>query len=1085
MKPMDASNIEAIYPLSPAQETLLNESAGSSDKAANCGQATLLLRRQVDALELELAWQRIVANHPVLRTSFVWKRVAKPLQVVQRQVQIHLEQDDWSELPQDQQDESLHSHQQSQLAGGFNLSLVPLARLALYRTGYSQVLVLTYHRLALDRVSVSVLLRELLAACDGRGGVQESQTGQDRSFQSYVMRLENYDWTRAESFWRESLEGVPAPSHIAYDKAIDAFSETPTAYSNRAVSLPAHTSGALQSLLDEYDLAACDLAAGALAIITSRYSGNDDIVIGIAVSGRQADLLPVNSIADLKVGPYANVLPIRVTIPQRLSTINWLKQIAGQRQSLAAYDCCSVDQIKQWAGLPASSPLFYACVNINEASDWKRLLDSDSSLQSYEVTEPMGCELSVELCTEQAFKLSVGFAAARIGEDVIERLLGHLGTLLAAISTDLDRRVDSLPILTEHESRQLLVEWNQTVREYPRGLCINQMFEQQVEHAPDAIAVIFADQKLTYGEINERANQLSHHLLSLGAGPESFVALYLERSVEMIVALLAIAKAGAAYVPLDTTYPLERIAFVLEEIQASIILTQDSLVYELPACWAQIICLDSDSNQVADQSVENPVNKADPDNLAYVMYTSGSTGWPKGVCVTHRNVARLVKGNYFADLSRDHVLLQLAPISFDASTLEVWGALLNGARLAVMPPEPPTLADIGKALSEFHVTTLWLTAGLFHLIVDERLEALKGLRQLLAGGDALSAHHVKKALQALDGCAVINGYGPTESTTFACCHRMSSAGDLKSSSVPIGRPIANTQVYILDKFLRPLPVGAAGELYIGGDGLARSYLNRPELTAEKFVPNPFGSDPGSRLYKTGDLCRYVVEGEIEFLGRSDYQVKIRGYRVEPGEIEAALNQHPCIRESVVIASEKSFADKRLIAYLVPDAEASFTPMDVQDYLNGKLPDYMIPSHLVVLDSLPLTANGKVDRAALPPPDGLEVISQPAFVAPRTDVEELLASVWAEVLQVENVGIEDNFFQSGGQSLTAIQVISRVRDLFLIEVPLRCIFEAPTVSRFAEVLVEFEQSPGQIASVARLRKQVNRMAPGEVQARINE
>ena len=504
------------------------------------------------------------------------------------------------------------------------------------------------------------------------------------------------------------------------------------------------------------------------------------------------------------------------------------------------------------------------------------------------------------------------------------------------------------------------------------------------------------------------------------------VGVVLERSVELVVSLLAILKAGGAYVPLDAEYPAERLAFMIEDAELQVLLTTEKLSSVLPQTDAQVICLDRDREVIASRCKENPQVSSHPDDLAYVMYTSGSTGIPKGVSVPHRAVIRLVKNTDYIRFGPYEVFLQLAPVSFDASTLELWGSLLNGARLVIMPPQTPSLDELGTAIRHYGVTTLWLTAGLFHLMVDERLEDLTGVRQLLAGGDVLSTAHVQRYLAAAGNGVLINGYGPTENTTFSCTHRMEAGSELTGCSVPIGRPITNTQVYILDQRLEPAPIGVAGELYLGGAGLAREYLRRPELTAEKFVPHPYSTEAGARLYRTGDQVRWLADGTLEFVGRIDQQVKLRGFRVELGEIESVLNEHEAVRESSVLARMDQPGERRLVAYVVTtNAGQAISNAELRSYLRGRLPEYMVPSAYVRLESLPLTANGKVDRRALPAPDQ-EGESRAQYVAPRTPAEEILCVVWADVLKIKQVGIGDNFFELGGDSIHSVRVVALAR-----------------------------------------------------------
>lgn len=599
--------------------------------------------------------------------------------------------------------------------------------------------------------------------------------------------------------------------------------------------------------------------------------------------------------------------------------------------------------------------------------------------------------------------------------------------------------------------------------EYHHG-CIHEIFELQAEQSPDAVALVFEGVLVTYGELQRASNQLARYLRSRGVDVGTPVAICTDRSIEMIVGLLGILKAGGAYVPLEPGNPASRLSFILEDTGASIILTQEHLLQKghFDRWLDKAFCLDADWKVIAKEKNDSLHIASFPNDLAYIMYTSGSTGQPKGVCIPHRGVVRLCRNADFVTLSASDVFLALAPFSFDASTFEIWGCLLNGGRLAIMPPQQPSLEELGRALRTYGVTTLWLTAGLFHLMVSERLEDMAGLRQLLAGGDVLSVSHVRRAAEALPQCRLINGYGPTENTTFTCCHTVGDPS-LLGDNVPIGYPISGTQVYVLDENLAPVPDGVPGELYAGGAGLALGYLNRPELTQERFIRNPFSADSNERLYKTGDLVRRRENGMIEFIGRLDQQIKIRGFRIELGEIEATLERHPDVRHAVVIVRADIHGEKSLVAYIVPrrapardsidcDNTSIFMPPDLlRKYLGIHLPDYMVPSHFVLLDALPLTQNGKVDRAALPKPATNQRNLDSSFIAPRTPMEHVLSVLWADALGLSEVGVLDHFFELGGHSILAAQILSRLRDRLHINISLRTFFEAPTLGQFAEAV----------------------------------
>ena len=639
-------------------------------------------------------------------------------------------------------------------------------------------------------------------------------------------------------------------------------------------------------------------------------------------------------------------------------------------------------------------------------------------------------------------------------------------------------RENAFSRLTPSEIR-FLEEWNDTRQPYPREETIPALFEQEVLRSPGAVALVSASgrEALTYAEVNARANRLAHHLRGLGVGPDVLVAIELERSLDAIVAMLGVLKSGGAYVPVDPMLPLERLSTLLEDARPAVVVTREELADALPSNWAQLVCLDADGESIARQSDENPIRVGSASSLAYVLYTSGSTGVPKGVAVVHRGVVRLVRGTRYARFGPNEVFLQAAPLSFDASTFEIWGALLNGGRLIVLPAPTPGLDDLAEAIRRHHVTTLWLTAGLFHLAVEERLSDLRSLRQLLAGGDVLSPARVRTALRELPGCVLINGYGPTESTTFAACHRIRHL-DENTATVPIGRPIANTQIYLLDSEQRWVPPGEVGEVYIGGDGLARGYWNRLQLTAEAFVESPFSADPSARLYRTGDLARLLPDGNLEFVGRLDRQIKIHGYRVELGEIETMLQRRPSVAQNVVACRETPDGSRRVVAYVVlrPGMEAGGD--ELRAWLQQRLPDYMVPTVVARLSSLPLTPNGKLDRKALPEP---ERFASRTLAPPRSPMEEQIADIWRAVLRTDEVGCEENFFDLGGDSLLLIEAHAKLQKRLAVGLPITKLFEHPTVQSLARFLRE-SSDPEEPLRALRERVWRKRRPPDRGQAR---
>lgn len=592
-------------------------------------------------------------------------------------------------------------------------------------------------------------------------------------------------------------------------------------------------------------------------------------------------------------------------------------------------------------------------------------------------------------------------------------------------------------------SWKTLAQFNNTKTDYPRDKTIHQLFEEQAERTPGKTAVVFQGKKLTYKELNEKSNQLASYLRKKGVKPDALVGIFAERSLEMIVGILGILKAGGAYVPFDTNYPEERLKFMLEDTNVSLILTQRELAKKLSKLGAKLVCLDSDWRDIRKESRKNPVNDAAPWNRAYINYTSGSTGKPKGVEVVHKGVVRLVLGNDYIDFGRGHTFLHMAPISFDASTFEIWGALLNGSTCVIYPKDKPEPDKIGKIIKKNQIDTLWLTGALFNLIINENPKYLSGISQLIIGGEVLSVPHVEKALECLPDLRLVNGYGPTEGTTFSCCYQTLRT-DHYDKSIPIGKPIKNSQVYILNPGLKPVPIGIEGEIFIGGDGLARGYLKRPELTKEKFIPNPFRE--GERIYKTGDMGRWLPDGNIEFLGRYDNQIKIRGFRVELGEIEHALSRHPLVKEAAVLLLEWQ-GNKRIAAYILCRKE-KIDASEFKKYLRQKLPEYMIPSNFIFLDKLPLNQNGKIDR------DRLAKISPIRnFVFPSGAKEAELARIFQEVLGIRKAGIYDDFFELGGDSLSVVRLSNEIEKKFGVRMPLPAILKAGTIKEICKIIDE--------------------------------
>ncbi|MEH2093528.1 non-ribosomal peptide synthetase, partial [Nostoc sp.] len=807
-----------------------------------------------------------------------------------------------------------------------------------------------------------------------------------------------------------------------------------------------------------------------------RYTGQTDILVGTPIANR--DRAEIEGL----IGFFVNTLVMRTNLAENPSFSELLPRIREMALSAYAHQDLPFEMLVealQPERVLCHTPLFQVMFVLQNAP-----------MSEIELTGLTVSSLPIESSTAK-FDLTLIMENTATGlfgwweyntdlfdSSTIERVTSHFVTLLEGIVSNPSEQISQLPLLTQIEQQQLLVKWNDTQSNYPQE-SIPQLFEEQVELTPDAVAVMFENEHLTYRELNSRANQLAHYLQSLGVGADVLVGICVERSLEMVVGLLGILKAGGAYVPLNPEYPQERLTFMLEDTQLSVILTQEKLVNKLGYHLlrglgerkASVICLDSNWDIINQHTQQNPTTSVIADNLAYVMYTSGSTGQPKGVSIIHRSVVRLVKETSYINISAQDVIAQASNHAFDAATFEIWGALLNGARLVGVNKDLAlSPQDFAAFMRSQRISVLFLTTALFNQIAQEVPSAFNSLRHLLFGGEAVDPKWVKEVLKNGAPQRLLHVYGPTENTTFTSWYLVQDVPE-GATTIPIGQPISNTQIYLLDSQLQSVGVGVPGELYIGGDGLAREYLNRTELTQEKFIPNPFSSDPHSRLYKTGDKARYLSNGNIEYSGRIDNQVKIRGLRIELGEIEVVLSQYSDVQVSYVIVREDTPGDKRLVAYIVTHQHSQPTMGEIRQFLKTKLPDYMIPSAIVILESFPLTPNGKVDRLALPKPD-LDTILLEKYIAPHTPIEEMLTLLWAQVLKVEQVGIYDNFFELGGHSLLATQLVSRIRTSLKVELPLRELFARATVAELAQSVEQLQQQDIELSAPPILRRAEN-------------
>ena len=1043
------SKIEDSYPLSPMQQAMLFQYQLAPDGGYYVQQLVCSFHEDLNVDAFRKAWESIIGRYQVMRTAFRWQGLDEPRQDVYEKVALPFETLDLRQLSATEQQERLNEFLKVDRKKGFDLSKAPVLRLTLFRFGEEDYrFIWSYHHIILDGTSRRIIVEELLAAYDAilQGTIPALPA--PIPFHKYIDWSRRQDIANSEGFWRALLKDFRTPTAISGSLA--AGGERDREKVEGAIRLSEEVTSALRNLAKENDLTLNTIVQGAWALLLGRYRGEDDVTFGVVRAGRHWTSAEGN-----KIGLFIYTVPARIRVPQGALLLPWLKEIRRQIVDVRPHEATPLVDIQKWSEIPSGRSLFDSLFVFYEkdTSFWSG--DAGWQQRKFTLVEDNGFPVTLDVYAESALLLKATCERQDFDESAVQRMVGHLKTLLDAMVDNPHRSLAELPMLTDAERRQILIEWNDTRKDYPQDRLTYQIFETQAAKTPDALAVVYESQTLTYKELNERANRLAHYLKSLGVGPEKMVGIAVERSLEMIVGLYGILKAGGAYVPIDPTYPPDRIAYMMEDSRVPVLLTQHRLLEKLPSSDAHVVCLDTDwDSLISGQSEENPVCESTLENLAYMIYTSGSTGKPKGAMNTHAGILnRLLWMQDAYQLSPDDAVLQKTPFSFDVSVWEFFWPLMFGARLVVARPEGHKDSDyLVKTIIEQNITTMHFVPSMLQIFLMARgVENCTSLRQVICSGEALPLELQNRFFARLNA-RLHNLYGPTEAAvdvTFWECRK-----DTRLHTVPIGRPVANTRMYILDRSMQPVPAGVAGELYIGGIQVGSGYWNRPELTAERFIKDHFSPDPGARLYKTGDSCRYLPDGNIEYLGRLDFQVKIRGNRIELGEIETLLLQHPAVREAVVTAREDAPGDMRLAAYLVLNPDRKAAAGEFRDYVRQKLPDFMVPSYFIILDKLPLTPNQKVDRRALPAPDKEKVKSGAAFIAPKSDLQKTVAAVWQQVLNIPKVGLNDNFFELGGHSLLLVRVYYKLCDIVDKKFSLTDLFKYPTVGALAEYLAGY-------------------------------
>lgn len=1121
-----------IAGLSPAKRALLELRLRERSRAAAPGTAPIPRRASRDTAPLSFAQQRIwfleqlqpgtglynvasrirlqgvlhpdalaraveglVARHESLRTTFPAVD-GQPFQVIAETVPVEVPVLDLAELPEAEREATARRLAAEEVRRPFDLAQGPLFRTRLLRLGPEEhLLLVSLHHIVSDAWSMGVWFRELGALYEG------FTSGTTGALPELPVQYADYaawqrEWLQGEAldsqlaYWRDQFRSEPAPLPLPVSRARP---EHQTHAGGRVrFSLPADLAGALEALGRQEGATLFMTLLAAFKALLSRYTGMDDVVVGSPIAGRTRTEL------EGLIGFFVNTLALRTDLSGDPTFRELVRRVRAVSLGAFAHQDLPFERLVEDLQPERDlnrNPLFQVVFALQNAPRSGLqlpglklgLMDVDREQSKFDLV------LSVTQ-RQDTLRAKFVYSTALFDHDTVARMAGHYETLLRGAAADPERRLSALPFLGDADRRELALERNATDKVAPPPCCVHELIERHVAQTPDATVASGQGRELSYRELDRQANRLARRLRGLGVGPETRVGLCMGHSLELLVSILGTLKAGGAYVPLDPAYPRDRLAFMMADASVRVLVLgpggADRIhLNPLPPAVRDVICLSLDEDQDEPADDVGPGSGVDPDNLAYVMYTSGSTGMPKGVATPHRAVASFSRAaaDAYRLTSGDRVL-HLSSIGSDISTDEIFPAWVSGAAVVLSGARPAPGAEFVDLLRRERVSAISLPTAFWHawvLELHERREPLPAtLRLVIVGGEQVQAPALAKWREAVgDGIRWLNTYGPTESTVQATLHEPGTGAGVEApSAVPIGRPVANARVYVADRNLNLLPAGAAGELCIGGPGVARGYLDRPALTAAKFIPDPFGAEPGARLYRTGDRVRYRPDGELEFLGRTDHQVKIRGYRIEPGEIEAALARHPAVADCVVSAPEMGVGERRLVAYVVPAAGESPATSELVEFLERQLPGYMIPSDFVRLDALPLTPNAKVDRKALPAVDGTRPDLPTAFAAPRGPLEESIAAIWAAVLKVDRVGVHDNFFRLGGHSLLATQVVSRVRAACGSDLPLRALFESPTVAGLAEQVEAIsEPRPGQPPPLVRLPRDGQRGVPAAVEA----
>ncbi|MCY7490411.1 non-ribosomal peptide synthetase [Paenibacillus larvae] len=1012
MMTFQKEHVQDIYPLSPMQEGMLFHSLEDTKSGAYFVQVVTSVYGELEPELLMKSFKRLVQRHDVLRTTFLYDNLKEPLQIVlsERPLDMCMKRLDGSS--NEIKNEWISQFLKQDREKGFDITMDSLIRLALLETGGGEwTIVLSFHHILMDGWCSDLIFNELFRIYDSlkQGAAVEWSPAQPNS--QYIKWLEKQDKEAAARYWKTYLNGYEPMARLPQRKKDASLPYKPMEY---RFSVDREVTEQLQRIAQQNQVTLNVLFQTIWGILVQKYNDQHSVVFGSVINGRPAAIPGVEQM----IGLFINTLPVRVQTGENQSFQSLLHQMHEQMIQSHEFGFFPLSQIQKESagGLSLFDHIIVFDHNPVEKR-WERTL-SGLGLQVTEqrVIEQTNYDFNVVVLPESEMQVQFQYNAHVYDRVSVEQTGKHLIHLMHQIAQNPDRLIEDLSLITEEEQKQILEVFNNTKADYPRDKTIHELFEEQTECVPDQTAIVYEGQQMTYRELNERANQLARTLQAKGVKADQPVGIMVDRSLEMIVGLLGILKAGGAYVPIDPEYPKNRIEYMAADSGTKLLLTQSHLQDRVTFAGT-VVNLNEESSYHEERS--NLEHIVQPNHLAYVIYTSGTTGKPKGVMVEHRSVVRLVKNTNYVELNRNTRMLQTGTIAFDASIFEIWGAILNSGQLYLTKHEHIMNVSILKRLIQQHsINTMWLTSPLFNQLSQQDSHLFKNVNTLIIGGETLSLSPINQVRRDNPTLKMVNGYGPIENTTFSTTHLIDGE---QTHAVPIGRPIRNSTAYVVDQSLHLQPVGVWGELIVGGDGVARGYLNEPKLTAEKFVQCPFIDN--ERCFRTGDIVRWTDNGSLEFKGRFDNRMKIRVYHIETGEIETALLNIEAVQEAIVLAQENENRDKALCAYYV--ANQSFEVSEMKEKLSGQLPSYMIPSYFVQLECMPLTPNGKIDRKALPLPDG-KLQTGVEYVEPRTPIQKKIAEIWQDILGIEKIGISDNYYQIGGDSVKAIQICARLR-----------------------------------------------------------